>query len=417
MGYVNGATTEATIAPRVLTGQQSEANAQGEQFPPERLDQIKSQLEEPFDPTEIKWRVTATSTQQTKRGPQKRGQLVAYADQRAYTDRLNQVFGEWGWTRDYNVQVAQNFERRSPGDKAQTSVAAKVVVVSRVTIHGLGTHTGVGEEWADDQNAATRAEAQAFKRACACFGLGRYLYDLETTWADLDQYNRPVETPSLPDWARPGYAEREAQRRQQQEAHRKNQPRQGLVQQEMLAKVGELCQKVGHSLSQFVLKTYGGATDPAKVGFAKLTTVFERLSDMANGIERLRRAAGVLGSVRYSAICKELNFASDSIDDIPDRSALKLLLARVEAEATAKDALGQRTTANAGGAIAEARGRLLQAARKVAESRRKEWPEKLGEVIVKASDGRLSLDSLKDLTDAEVPIVKAAISVLEGGVH
>ena len=41
----------------------------------------------------------------------------------------------------------------------------------------------------------------------------------------------------------------------------------------------------------------------------------------------------------------------------------------------------------------------------------------LGEVIVKASDGRLSLDSLKDLTDAEVPIVKAAISVLEGCVH
>ena len=41
----------------------------------------------------------------------KRGQLVAYADQRAYTDRLNDIFGEWGWTRTYNVQVAQNFER------------------------------------------------------------------------------------------------------------------------------------------------------------------------------------------------------------------------------------------------------------------------------------------------------------------
>ena len=110
--------------------------------------------------------MTATSTQQTKHGPQKRGQLVAYADQRAYTDRLNEVFGEWGWTRSYDVQVAQNFERRAPGDKKQTAVAAKVVVVSKVTIHGLGSHTGVGEEWADDENAATRAEAQAFKRAC-----------------------------------------------------------------------------------------------------------------------------------------------------------------------------------------------------------------------------------------------------------
>jgi hypothetical protein len=138
---------------------------------PERLNKIRELLNEPFDPGEIKWRVTATSTQQTKHGPQKRGQLVAYADQRAYTDRLNEVFGEWGWTRDYDVQVAQNFERRAPGDKKETAVAAKVVVVSKVTIQGFGSHTGVGEEWADDENAATRAEAQAFKRACACFGL------------------------------------------------------------------------------------------------------------------------------------------------------------------------------------------------------------------------------------------------------
>jgi hypothetical protein len=141
------------------------------QMSPERLNKIRELLNEPFDPGEIKWRVTATSTQQTKHGPQKRGQLVAYADQRAYTDRLNEVFGEWGWTRDYDVQVAQNFERRAPGDKKETAVAAKVVVVSKVTIQGFGSHTGVGEEWADDENAATRAEAQAFKRACACFGL------------------------------------------------------------------------------------------------------------------------------------------------------------------------------------------------------------------------------------------------------
>jgi len=31
-----------------------------------------------------------------------------------------------------------------------------------------------GEEWADDENGMTSADAQAFKRACSCFGLGRY---------------------------------------------------------------------------------------------------------------------------------------------------------------------------------------------------------------------------------------------------
>ena len=127
---------------------------------PERLHNIRELLSEPFDPNEIKWRVTATSTNQGKHGPQKRGQLVAYADQRAYTDRLNEVFGEWGWTRSYDVQVAQNFERRAPGDKKQTAVAAKVVVVSTVTVHGLGAHTGVAKS---GQTTKTRRRAQKRK--------------------------------------------------------------------------------------------------------------------------------------------------------------------------------------------------------------------------------------------------------------
>ena len=108
---------------------------------PERLQQVRELLSDPFDPGEIKWRVTGNFHPANRTGARKRGQLVAYADQRAYTDRLNEVFGEWGWTRHYDVQVAQNFERRAPGDKVQTTVSAKVVVVSKVTIHGMGSHT------------------------------------------------------------------------------------------------------------------------------------------------------------------------------------------------------------------------------------------------------------------------------------
>ena len=189
--YVNGTTgVEEITAPPVATAPNQGSVVAPGGFTAERVTEIRTRLLEPFDPAEIKWRVTATSTQQSKHGPVKRGQLVAYADQRAYTDRLNDIFGEWGWTRSYAVQVAQNFERtigRGPNGQKQTAICAKVVVVSTVTVTGLGSHTGVGEEWADDENAATRAEAQAFKRACACFGLGRYLYDLDKTWVDLDQ--------------------------------------------------------------------------------------------------------------------------------------------------------------------------------------------------------------------------------------
>ena len=399
MAYVNGTSMDQPSTPPTLAVPGNSNNSHGVQMATERLQKIREMLTEPFDPGEIKWRVTATSTQQTKHGPQKRGQLVAYADQRAYTDRLNEVFGEWGWTRSYDVQVAQNFERRAPGDKTQTAVSAKVVVVSKVTIHGLGSHTGVGEEWADDENAATRAEAQAFKRACACFGLGRYLYDLDKTWVDLDQHNRPAQTPNLPDWALPSYA------RPEPRPHRTpaGQPRQSLVRAEMLAKIRELCEKVGHSLSLFVLNKYAGVVDPERVGFAKVTAVFERLTDLGNGIDRLKRAVAVIGESRYSAICRELNFASESIDDIPNRDALKTLLTRIEAEAVETSSAGASAPTVS---IADARGRLLQAARKTAERTRK----RLADVIAEASDGKLSLDGLKNLTDADVSLVATAMS-------
>lgn len=416
MKYANGAAQEATTIPPVVTTQAT-ADAHGEQFSLERRKEIKMSLEVPFDPSEIKWRVTATSTQQTQRGPQKRGQVVAYADQRAYTDRLNAIFGEWGWTRTYDVQVAQNFERKSPSDNTQTAISAKVVVVSRVTIHQLGTHTGVGEEWADDENAATRAEAQSFKRACACFGLGRYLYDFDKVWVDLDQYNRPIETPRLPDWACPSNAKRESghpQSQSQTVVPRGNAPRQSLVQQETLAKVREMCEQVGHSLSQFTLRTSGGVTDPAKLGFAKLTTVFDKLSDLVNGIARLQRAEAALGSERYAEICRHLRLPSHLVNDIPNRDALKNLLAHVEGEA------GKQATPSAperAANIADARSRLLQAARKAAENPRSGWPRKLGEVISRASGATLTLDKLKDLTDADMAAVESFIATIEGGAH
>jgi len=329
MAHLNGAATYES--PPTTASPNENGGGSDNKFTLEMLTDIRERLAEPFDPGEIKWRVTATSTKQTKHGPVKRGQLAAYADPQAYTDRLNEVFGEWGWTRDYDVQVVQNFERRGLTDKNKT-VCAKIVVVSKVTVLGLGSHTGVGEEWADDENAATRAEAQAFKRACSCFGLGRYLYDFDAIWIDLDHAGRPVHTPNLPEWALPGYVKRERER----QAANNRTAKQNIVQRETLAKVQDLCGKVGNGLSQFVVRKYGGVAKPEKVGFAKLTIILEKLTDIAKGIDRLRKAADAIGEQHYGTICREMNFASESIDDIPDRDALKKLLDLVEAEAAAK---------------------------------------------------------------------------------
>jgi hypothetical protein len=46
-------------------------------------------------------------------------------------------------------------------------------------------------------------EAQAFKRACSCFGLGRYLYHFTGVWVDLDERKRPKSVPKLFGWATP----------------------------------------------------------------------------------------------------------------------------------------------------------------------------------------------------------------------
>jgi hypothetical protein len=158
------------------------------------LEALFVQLAEPFDPSEIKWRVTHT----TRDGS--RGAVVAFADPRAYTDRLNQLFTPTGWTRGYDVSALSAVSRMKKDKLIQTG---KVLVTCQLTISGLGCHTGSGENWADEENALTAAEAQAFKRSCVCFGLGRYLYNFAEMWVRLNEYRQPVEFPKLPHWALP----------------------------------------------------------------------------------------------------------------------------------------------------------------------------------------------------------------------
>ena len=134
-------------------------------FSQQKIKHFCGSLEIPFDPRVIDWRVTNT----TKNG-KLRGLVIPYADQRAYTDRLNELFTPAGWTRKYAIHTSANFERNR-----DQRIVAKVLVTCELMIFGLGSHSATGEEWADNDNAGTSAEAQAFKRACSCFGLGRYL--------------------------------------------------------------------------------------------------------------------------------------------------------------------------------------------------------------------------------------------------
>src|SRR6202140_3338561 len=158
---------------------------------PAKIKELIANLEVPFHPSVIEWRVTNTS-----KGGSPRGQVMPYANQRAYTDRLNTLVPRAGWTRRYTIHTSANFERSK-----DQKIVAKVLVTCELTIFGLGSHSSTGEEWADDDNAGTSAEAQAFKRACSCFGLGRYFYHFTGTWVDLDDRKRPKAVPKLAGWA------------------------------------------------------------------------------------------------------------------------------------------------------------------------------------------------------------------------
>lgn len=100
-----------------------------------------------------------------------RALAMPYADSRVYQHRLDAVVGPEGWSVIYRL-----------GTRG---------LACELTILGV-TKSATGDFPTDaaDENAMTSAEAQAFKRACAVFGLGRYLYRLPQTWGEYDDAKR-----------------------------------------------------------------------------------------------------------------------------------------------------------------------------------------------------------------------------------
>jgi hypothetical protein len=392
--------------------------AGGKEYTDEEVRRLVATLEEPFDPSEIKWRVTNTTKDRI------RGQVMAYADPRAYTDRLNAIFTVRGWTRKYRVEMINNVERKT-NHESESQMVGKVVVTCEVSIYGLGTHSGIGEEWADNENAGTAAEAQAFKRACACFGLGRYLYNLEGEWVDLDSRKQPKSMPKLPDWALPKRrgTNKAGQKSANPNGHAPQNPAASQDIGTLRARITALTYKVGFSLSRSVFMTVAKADTLEKVAADSIEAVARKLEDTFRGVERLRAATAIVGQARYAQLCQELKFASDHLDDIPDREALRKAVEILEAEAVRKTAkVSPSSTANgATGSssaqasnpptakeLGETRYALIREAQRVAGLRKM----KLAEVVNRAAKGAFTYEGIKQLTVDHIPAMKAATDVL-----
>ncbi|PYP86756.1 MAG: hypothetical protein DMG65_18290 [Candidatus Angelobacter sp. Gp1-AA117] len=299
-------------------------------YPPEKIRELVAELETPFDPSLVEWRVMTVANN--------RGQIMPYADQRAYTDRLNELFTPAGWTRKYTVHTSANFQRSR--DK---KVVAKVFVTCDLTIHGIGSHSATGEDWTDDDNAGTSAEAQAFKRACSCFGLGRYLYYFGGLWVDLDERQRPRELPQLFGWATPqGWRQgmrppkrEESQTKSDVESeaagaavsHEGAQDKRDLIQQ-----IEAMNEPLGKGLYRGLLKNIARVWEPNQI---KDKAVLQKvLTSMQSGERGLRRLQVALDKTGPNALRPILNSMKlKSLDHVDNLETLREVVLALEEKA------------------------------------------------------------------------------------
>jgi hypothetical protein len=136
---------------------------------------LLEQLRQPFAPEAISWLPGAGSPL----GKDSKCMAMAYADLRAYQERLDELCG-----LDWSIRYTPWGNNR---------------IMCELTICGV-TRASTGEMAAQDEKngmGGTVAEAQAMKRACAMFGLGRYLYDLPAVWVDYDAQGKRISKAGL----------------------------------------------------------------------------------------------------------------------------------------------------------------------------------------------------------------------------
>lgn len=150
---------------------------------------IWERLAEPFPPEVIGWKPSNISGN--------RCLALAYIDARDVQQRLDEVVDPENWRCTFREADAG-------------------CVVCTLAIRVWREEAGAAE-WIEksdvgdpsDQKAAgdklKAAFSDALKRAAVQWGIGRYLYRLDTMWADYDPEKKQItKPPKLPPWALPG---------------------------------------------------------------------------------------------------------------------------------------------------------------------------------------------------------------------
>lgn len=130
-----------------------------------------AKLKAPFDSSVISWRVGSVTKDKTK------GMALAYLDARAVMDRLDEVCGPDGWQCKYSHAAA----------KTICDIGIQVGPTDYAEAVWVWKADGAGDS---DIEAEKGALSDAFKRAAVRWGIGRYLYELDSPWVALDEWKR-----------------------------------------------------------------------------------------------------------------------------------------------------------------------------------------------------------------------------------
>jgi len=166
-------------------------------------------------------------------------------------------------------------------------------------------------------------DAQAFKRACSCWGLGRYLYRFEETWVQLNRRGEPLALPVLPEWALPPGVT-------VQSTGDKPVDVRGPVDHKLTAEIESFCTTLGVDIYQEILRRAGHSNNARTIPNAdRQKNVVEWMQAAARGFERLHGLVEIAGDARFIAAMDNLKFATTTC--LPSLSALKQLVEELEA--------------------------------------------------------------------------------------
>ncbi len=157
-----------------------------------------NKLGEPFTADEIEWRLQ----QAGERNGKVWAIVVPYVTNRAIMDRLDNTVGPENWRNEF---------RPGPGGGVICGISIRI-----------------GEEWVTKWDGAENTDIEAvkgglsgaMKRAAVLWKIGRYLYALEESFAQVSENGRERgktkdgkpfrwDPPKLPEWALPQAAERQ----------------------------------------------------------------------------------------------------------------------------------------------------------------------------------------------------------------